>query len=190
MGSIVPLTPEAGLCAPHLGSTPLPVPGRSPQVPHYPAKWTVRREFFQTSRGERPVSACLISEGIPQNWLSEAGETFVTSYLTSLHDFSTKTGFLCLFGVANEVKLPSQASQLIVMLIGSCYLIYLWYRRLRTQMASDLGLVFVPLACSWGLLPPVVTSVDCIFTCRPPPRVSFYFREVLAVSKLIENIFK
>lgn len=60
-------------------------------------------------------------------------------------------------------------------------------------MASDLGLWYLCLLPSPGeMLLPVVTSVECIFiySSHPPTPVSFYFREVLAVSKLIENIFK
>ncbi|XP_006539163.1 macoilin isoform X1 [Mus musculus] len=85
---------------------------------------------------------------------------------------STKTGFLCLFGVASEVKLPSQAAQLIVMLIASCYLIYLWYRRLRTQMTSDLGLWYLcPLPAPGDcclLLSPVWTVSSPVGTPRVP----------------------
>lgn len=168
----------------------MPLPCRSPSTASLLSADEVRRKFFQMFRVERPVIVHLISEGIPQNWLNKAGDTFAASYLTSLHDFSTKTGFLCLFGVASEVKLPSQAAQLIVMLIASCYLIYLWYRRLRTQMTSDLGLWYLcPLPAPGDcclLLSPVWTVSSPVGT----PRVSFCFREVLAVRKLIENIFK
>lgn len=149
-----------------------------------------QRACFQMSRGERPV-VLLISEGIPQYSLTAAaGETFATPYLTSLQDLSIKTGLLRLVLQVRWKGFLGCPSNMW------CQLALLsdlpWYWRLRTQLASEVGLMLWYLC----LLP---APGDCCLLLSPvwtlsspvgPLRASLYFREVLAVSKLIENVFK
>lgn len=149
-----------------------------------------QRACFQMSRGERPV-VLLISEGIPQYSLTAAaGETFATPYLTSLQDLSIKTGLLCL----------------VLQVRWKGFLGYPSNMWCQLALPSDLPLVLKieDPAGQWGRADAVYLCLlpapgDCCLLLSPvwtlsspvgPLRASLYFREVLAVSKLIENVFK